>query len=175
MPEKWYVGETKPQCEARVIRHLARVEVLGFFPTQLVTRLVRGTRQDFLRPLFPRYVFVSLDLDYPSWGRVFSIEGMKKLLGGFFPEPLLPGVGETLRDLPPLVDPVTAVSTILKRGDLVKIKYGPATNMTGTVLRDQEKQRISVLMTWFDRPATPTTLRRDEVELVQITEEEHFD
>ncbi len=95
----WYVAYTQPQAELRAARHLKRQGFDAYLP--LCRRIRRHARREetVLRPLFPRYIFVSLDLDVDRWRSVNGTVGVSRLVcQGERPAPLPDGVVDGLRD-----------------------------------------------------------------------------
>src|SRR6478735_11901 len=77
--ERWYLVHTQPNSERRAQLHLGAQGFATHFPT--IQKTVRHARQ--LRavraPLFPRYVFIILDLDRDRWLSVRSTVGVSSL------------------------------------------------------------------------------------------------
>jgi transcriptional antiterminator RfaH len=76
----WYVVHAQPSREALAVAHLERQGFPAFLPQ--VARTVRHARQvrQVLRPLFPRYLFVSLDVATVRWRAVRSTIGVSGLI-----------------------------------------------------------------------------------------------
>ncbi len=95
----WYVAYTQPQAELRAAGNLRRQGFDAYLP--LCRRIRRHARREesVLRPLFPRYVFVALDLDVDRWRSVNGTVGVSRLVcHGERPAALPDGVVEGLRD-----------------------------------------------------------------------------
>jgi transcriptional antiterminator RfaH len=58
--QEWYVLQSKPRQEARVVRHLAHSAITTFLPFVEFNRRRGPGRATGLEPLFPGYVFVAL-------------------------------------------------------------------------------------------------------------------
>lgn len=60
----WYVVETAPQAEKRVVDHLGEAKVVAaYLPLETRMRRLGRRRGRFASPLLPRYVFVQLTHD----------------------------------------------------------------------------------------------------------------
>lgn len=65
--EAWYVVQTQPNGEARAEAHLRRQGFRTYLPRYLRSRRHARKTQMVPRPLFPRYLFVGLDLARDRW------------------------------------------------------------------------------------------------------------
>ena len=103
MAFRWYVAQTKPCAETAACRRLADQEFATYLPlmTLRVTRW-RGKTEIEREPLFPGYIFVSLDLlddERERWKAVNSTRAVQNLLPtSDSPIPIRPGEVEGLRD-----------------------------------------------------------------------------
>ena len=77
--ERWYLVHTLPHAERRAQLHLGAQGLRTHFPT--IQKTIRHARQ--LRavqaPLFPRYIFVILDLGRDRWLSVRGTVGVSSL------------------------------------------------------------------------------------------------
>lgn len=77
----WYVIQTEPQRETLAHAHLTARRFRCYFPTfQKMRKFGRGQQRPVTRPMFPGYVFMAHDDEGRSWGRVFSLPGVRGLL-----------------------------------------------------------------------------------------------
>jgi transcription antitermination factor NusG len=94
---RWFLAHTLPKSECRAELHLGAQGFRTYFPQ--FQKTVRHARQlrTVRAPLFPRYLFVSLDLDRDRWLSVRSTVGVSSLfscLGRPVPVPV--GIVEAL-------------------------------------------------------------------------------
>lgn len=79
----WIVVETYSLQEPVTIKEFKRHSLEFFYPTREYE--IRHRRHVELRvgPLYPRYVFANVDLNdpYKRWTRIFSMRGVKHVLG----------------------------------------------------------------------------------------------
>src|SRR5437867_9652279 len=68
----WYVVQTKPHQEERVIAHLSLRSraIESFLPKIEIVRRHAGRRIKHLDPLFPTYLFVWMSLTMTTWDTV---------------------------------------------------------------------------------------------------------
>jgi transcriptional antiterminator RfaH len=77
---QWYVVQTQPQAEVRAKINLGRQGFESYLPKY--QRIRRHARKEEIvaRPLFPRYLFVALDLARDRWRAVQSTFGVSQLV-----------------------------------------------------------------------------------------------
>jgi transcription elongation factor/antiterminator RfaH len=93
----WYVVYTQPRGEARAVQHLVAQGYNVFAP--FLPKKVRHARQSkvFMVSLFPRYVFVALDLSHDMWRSINGTAGVCSLVtSADRPLPLPSGFVEAL-------------------------------------------------------------------------------
>lgn len=81
MPKQHYVVQTKPCCEAMAHDSIQAMGFDAYLPTVRVEVRTRQKRFTVLEPLFPSYLFVSLDLGAEPWRKVASAKGVQRILG----------------------------------------------------------------------------------------------
>ena len=97
--KRWYVAYTQPQAERRAAAHLKRQGFDAYLPQCRRIRRHARREETVLKPLFPRYLFVALDLDADRWHAVNGTIGVSRLVcHGERPTALPEGVVEGLRD-----------------------------------------------------------------------------
>jgi transcriptional antiterminator RfaH len=78
---RWYVVQSQPNAELKATAHLNRQGFDTYLPRYL-KRVRHARRVDVVsRPLFPRYLFVSIDVTVQRWRSVYSTVGVSNLLG----------------------------------------------------------------------------------------------
>src|SRR5690606_4437557 len=95
---RWYAAYTQPQAETRAARELRQQGFDAFLP--LCRRLRRHARrtETVLRPLFPRYLFLAMDVERQRWRSVNGTRGVAQLVRqGDRPAPIPSGIIEALR------------------------------------------------------------------------------
>jgi transcriptional antiterminator RfaH len=132
---RWYVVHTRAQAEASALWHLANQGFNCFLPRILeLRRHARQTRL-VLVPLFPRYLFVRLDLNETRWRAINGTRGVVSLLAnGPHPLPVPQGLVEMLLakcDLRNTIS-LTAMGALTK-GMKVRIMSGAFSGQLGEV------------------------------------------
>ena len=78
--KRWYVAHTKPGAERLAEGNLERQGFHAYLPrARLRKRGARGASTVTV-PLFPRYIFIQLDLENAPWRAVNSTYGISKLV-----------------------------------------------------------------------------------------------
>ncbi len=145
--KRWYVAYTQPQSEFRAADHLRRQGFEAYLP--LCRRIRRHARREetVLRPLFPRYVFVALDLDADRWRSVNGTVGVGRLVcHGERPAALPDGVVEGLRisEIDEGVVPLSRL-VLFDPGARLRVLDGAFAGQTGTYHAMTEAERVVLL------------------------------
>ncbi len=79
-PTKWYVAQTHIHAEVKASQHLGRQGFEVYLPRYLKARRHARRLDSVAAPLFPRYLFVSIDLATQRWYSIQSTIGVAKLI-----------------------------------------------------------------------------------------------
>lgn len=144
--ERWFLAHTLHKGELKAQFHLGAQGFRAYVPQLLKT--VRHARQ--LRtvrgPLFPRYLFIVLDLERDRWLSVRSTVGVSSLFScDGRPVPVPAGIVETLIEHTDQSN-VTRLDTDLVVGQSVRILSGPFANFVGRLERLDTSGRVRVLL-----------------------------
>jgi transcriptional antiterminator RfaH len=143
---RWYAASTLPHREARAALQLENQGFRAFLPKRVKT--IRHARKllDVTAPLFPRYLFVELDLTRQPWRSVNGTFGVTSLImQGERPHPVLPGIVETLlasTDAKGIVQ----FQQDLQLGSRVRLLAGPFAEQLGVLSRLDDNGRVRVLL-----------------------------
>src|SRR2546430_6869407 len=95
---RWYVVQTQPHAEAKAASHLSRQGFAVYLPRYLKRRRHARRIETVAAPLFPRYLFVTVDMMCQRWRSIHSTIGVSRLVcNGDDPVPVTDDVIETLR------------------------------------------------------------------------------
>jgi len=142
----WFLAQFKPNSHNIAERNLTRQGFRAFLPLQEETKRARGKFITQMRPLFPGYLFVALDMLKGGWRAVNSTYGITRLVSlGKEPTPVpLDLVSQLMlrcdregKLLPP---------KLLKPGDEVMLTKGPFTDFVAKVESIAPDRRVFVLM-----------------------------
>lgn len=143
---RWYVALAQPRNEELALVNLRRQGFEAFYPQRWETRRYRRGFDTRLRPVFPRYLFVSIDCMHQRWRSVNGTYGVSTLLVvGDRPSPVPHGVVETLR-LSVDADGALQFERGLSPGDHIRLIRGPFANQLGVLERLDENGRVRLLL-----------------------------
>jgi transcriptional antiterminator RfaH len=80
MTSRWYVVQTQPHAESKAVEHLARQGFGAYLPRYLKRRRHARKVELIAAPLFPRYLFVAVDLEMQRWRAIHSTSGVSRLV-----------------------------------------------------------------------------------------------
>jgi len=160
--ERWYLVHTLPHNERRAQLHLGAQGLRTHFPT--IQKTIRHARRlmTVRAPLFPRYVFLILDLGRDRWLSVQSTVGVSCLYScEDRPVPVPEGIVETLIENTDEAN-LALFTSGLTTGQSVRILSGPFANFVGRLERLDAAGRIRVLLDMMGT-AVPVALRRSVI------------
>lgn len=159
---RWFAVNTLPGNEERARVNLERQGWACFCP--VVSKTTRSGRRLMtrLRPLFPGYLFVSLDPLQSRWRAVDSTFGVRAIVkSGDAPAPLPVGCVEALRAIADARGKVN-FATSLRRGEDVTFLSGPFAGFVGRLEQLDGAGRVTVLLELLGR-TTPIHGQASEV------------
>jgi len=142
---RWYVVHAQPNREALAEAQLRQQGFGAFLPRQLKTIRHARKLRTVNAPIFPRYLFVGLDLDRDRWRSVNGTAGVSRLvMAADRPVPLPRGIVETL--IRSTDDKGLVHYEDLKPGQAVRLIAGPFARSLGVLARLDGAGRVEVLM-----------------------------
>ena len=130
---RWYAASTLSNREALATSQLLRQDFKVCFPKHRKTvRHARRTHERIVS-FFPRYLFVSMDLDIDRWRSVNGTVGVRALV--MDSERSLPVPTGLVEELRTMTDESGFFNRVeeLRQGDHVKVPDGPLSDMIGTI------------------------------------------
>jgi transcriptional antiterminator RfaH len=151
----WYLVHTKPRQEQLALDNLQRQKYDCYLPTLPVEKIRQSSMVLVEEPLFPRYLFIRLGLDFKSqsWAPIRSTTGVSRLVRfGMEPAKVDDGLIETLREQESAfkAQPKKRFSA----GDRVVITQGPFAGIEGVFQMASGEQRVMVLIELMSKPVT---------------------
>ncbi len=145
---RWYVAQTHPKAEAKALRHLRRQGFGIYFPHYLKRRRHARRTENVPAPLFPGYLFVSIDLARSRWRCIRSTFGVRRLVcNGDQPAPVPEGVVEHIRRREDEVGMIALKEPApFSRGDVVRVTQGPLSEQVGLFECATDDERVVVLL-----------------------------
>jgi transcriptional antiterminator RfaH len=156
MTSRWYVVQTQPHAEIKATTHLVRQGFATYLPRYLKRRRHARKVETVAAPLFPRYLFVMVDIATQRWRSILSTAGVSRLVcNGDAPAPVPPAVVAALQGRE---DPAGFV--LLERrprfapGDQIRITDGPFTDALGLFEGMADRERVAILLDLLGRKVT---------------------
>jgi transcriptional antiterminator RfaH len=151
--KRWYVVQTRPLAEGKATAHLARQGFEIYLPRYLKRRR-HARRVDMVAaPLFPRYLFVAIDVAVQRWRSVQSTIGVARLVcNGDHPAEVPEQVISNLRrgeDDRGFVRLERAPS--FKLGDKIRVLDGVFSSCLGLFEGMTDGERIAILLDMLGR------------------------
>ena len=148
----WYVIQTKPGNEHRVVINLSHQGIETFLPLFKSYRSCHGRLIQNIKPLFPNYLFTNLFLQLHYY-KVKWTRGVNKILGtenGPAPisEKVIQAIKERLGS-----DNLVKLDEGLKEGEVIQITSGPFKGLTGifqSKISDRGRVRILLSLIGID-------------------------
>jgi len=150
---RWYVVQTQPHGERKAVSHLIRQGFQAYLPQYLKRRRHARKVETVPTPLFPRYLFVSLDLTTQQWRPIRSTIGVSQVVcQGDTPASVCHGVVEALQaredagGLIKLENPLR-----FARGDKIQVLDGVFASWSGLFEDMTDEERVTVLLDLLGR------------------------
>jgi transcriptional antiterminator NusG len=173
LPGDWYVVHSYAGYENKVKTNLeSRISSLNMedyifqieVPTEEVTEVKGGKRQQVVRKKLPGYLFVRMDLTDESWSAVRNTPGVTGFVGQTSrPTPLT--IDEVVKQLaPPKQKVVVAQKAVdFEVGESITVTDGPFATLPATINEiNLDSQKLKVLVSIFGRE-TPVELSFNQV------------
>ena len=157
--ERWFLVHTLPKCEQKAHLRLTAQGYRAYLP--LFEKTVRHARKlrTVRAPLFPRYLFVLLDLARDAWSPIRGTIGVARLFSAQDGRPVAVPVGVVESLIEHSDGQLTRLDTELVRGQRVRILSGPFVDFVGTLARLDDAGRVQVLLEMMGT-AVPVSLQR---------------
>ena len=149
----WCVVQTHVRSEDEAAFHLKCQGYKVFLPKHLKRRK-HARRTDWVStPIFPRYLFVSIDPDSSPWWTIRSTVGVSYLLCFGETPAIVPA--KVIAEIKARQDEkgMVRLNTVcsFKRGDRIKIIDGPLSNLEGLCECPADEDRVAVLLNLMGR------------------------
>ena len=150
---RWYVVQTQVNGEAKAAENLRRQGYEAYLPRYLKRRR-HARKVDFTaKPLFPRYMFVAIDVTTQRWRSIQSTSGVSRLVtNGDEPAAVPDGVVRALRmreDAKGFVKLDAAPA--FAPGDKVRVLAGAFMDNAGLFNGTADHDRIAILLEMLGR------------------------
>jgi transcriptional antiterminator RfaH len=150
---RWFVAHTQPHAEAKATWHLKRQGFEIYIPRYLKRRRHARKIETVAAPLFPRYVFVSVDMMTQRWLSIRSTIGVSSLVcNGDMPTAVPDEIVEALRSREDASGFIKLDSRPRFRpGDKIRVLDGAFSSCLGLFEGMAERERIAILLDLLGR------------------------
>ena len=143
----WLLIFTKTKEENRANANLIKQGFNTFLP--LITLTNRNGKNKSLVPIFPRYLFVQINLDLSNWTSIKSTPGVSKIVMfsdkfTSIPDELIKSIKARLNKEGIYKEEISRVK--FQKGDNVTIKEGPFAGLNAIFLSTKSKDRVNLLL-----------------------------
>ena len=153
LQSRWFVAHTHPHGEAKATAHLNRQGFEIYFPRYLKRRRHARRVETVAAPLFPRYLFVAIDLGVQRWRSIYSTVGVSRLVcNGDDPTPVPGGIVEALKSREDVNGFIKLDSRPpFRAGDKIRVLDGAFSSCLGLFEGMAERERIAILLDLLGR------------------------
>jgi transcriptional antiterminator RfaH len=156
--QRWYVVQSQPNAELKALAHLNRQGFATYLPRYMKRRRHARRVEYVPAPLFPRYLFVGIDIAAQRWRSVFSTVGVSRLVcNGEMPTPI---ADEIINALKTREDESGLVRLQLRpnfrAGDAVRVLDGVFADCLGLYEGMRDSDRVAILLDLLGRKVRVT-------------------
>ena len=147
MTRAWYLVQSKPRNETRALDNLVRQGYQTFLPMIEVERIQRSKLLKKMEPLFPRYIFLSLEEGNDNWGPIRSTLGVAGMVRfGLAYATLSDALIDELRERTQEVK-----KALFEAGENIRVVSGPLLGLEGVFQIADGEQRSFVLLEFMQK------------------------
>jgi len=151
--QRWYVVQSQPNAEMKALAHLNRQGFATYMPRYIKRRSHARRVEHVPAPLFPRYLFVGIDLAAQRWRSIFSTVGVSRLVcNGEMPQAVSDDIVATLRareDASGFVQ--LDLRPAFRTGDKICVLDGALAGCFGLYEGMKDSERVAVLLDLLGR------------------------
>lgn len=149
---RWYVVRSQPHAERRARDNLERQGYEAWLPLCRRRRRHARKMEIVLRPLFPRYLFVAVDLETTPWRAMLSTFGVANVIQGpAGPVPVPEPVIEGLRARADAAGVLELEPAAYQAGAKVRVTAGPFADVEGIFQARTDAERVAILLSLMGR------------------------
>jgi transcriptional antiterminator RfaH len=151
--KQWFAVHTQPLQEAVAQQHLKDQDFEAYLPRYKKIRRHARKTDEVLAPLFPRYLFIGIDLEVDQWRSVLGTRGVSYLLMADGKPAVVPSrIIEALKDQETSdgLVPINSVALFAK-GDKVRVLEGAFKEYVAVFEKMDDKQRVELLLSCLGR------------------------
>ena len=145
-PKSWIVAKLKPNHDKTAFTHLERQNFEFFQPTFKTLSRTRNSFKDIIKPVFPGYIFVAIELEEKKWHKLNYTRGISNIIVFGREIPVLHN--ELIQELKNRFA-ITSTSEVFNEfevGMSAEITNGPFAQLNGKIDEIEANQRIWILL-----------------------------
>lgn len=149
----WYLIHTKPRQEKCALQNLEQQGYACYLPLFSTEKLRQGQLSVAEEPLFPRYLFIRLDISNSakSWSPIRSTKGVSRLVSfGLEPAKVDNGLVELLKSREALMQ--NQPLQLFTPGERVRLAEGAFAGIEGIYQMTNGESRVMVLIELLSKP-----------------------
>jgi transcriptional antiterminator RfaH len=149
----WYLIQTKPRSEKLALENLTNQGYECYLPMMKVEKVISNQIEVQKVPLFPRYLFINLDLDFESksWTPIRSTRGVSNLVKfGETPAKIHDELVKHIYSREHLSD--SKIEPLYQKGQILKIVHGPFSGFESIYQGMDPEMRVIVLIEFMTKP-----------------------
>ena len=148
----WYLAYTHPRAETKARWHLENQGFTAYVPSYM-KQCRHARRTDSVKaPLFPRYLFVWMDIAKAPWRVIHSTIGIHHLIcGGEIPLEVPERIIQELREREDEKGLIKPTHPAYKRGDKVRVTAGALIEQIGIFECSSDDERAVILLNFLQR------------------------
>lgn len=144
---RWYVVHTRVRAEMRAAQQLRQQGFDVYLPRYARRRRHAGRIDTVVVPLFPRYLFVSLDIERDRWRAVQSTVGVSSVVcHGQQPAMIADAVISEIKAREDERGLVSVKPLQFSRGDRVRVLDGALCDRLGLFEEAADQSRVQILL-----------------------------
>jgi transcriptional antiterminator RfaH len=150
---RWYVAQTHPHAEAKAALHLGRQGFSVYLPRYLKRRRHARRTENVPAPLFPRYLFIAVDMATQRWRSIHSTIGVTRMVClGDQPAAVDKSIIDGLRRREDACGFVQVERRIeFVAGDKIRVREGVFASCLGLFEGVTDAERVSILLDLLGR------------------------
>lgn len=150
--KKWYVVHTQVNKESYAAQQLAQQGFETYLPRYKKTRRHARKTDEILAPLFPRYLFVHIDLENARWRAIASTYGVSGLVSAgndpiAVPDEIIAVIQNQANDTGVIILPKVA----FKAGETVHVREGAFEGYNAILECQDDSERVTLLINLLNR------------------------
>ncbi len=143
----WYLVYTKPRGESTAAVNLSRQNYHTYLPLIKKTRIKNAQAKKIIEPLFPRYIFIELNIETDNWSPIRSTLGVSSIVNfGFTPAKVPDSLIAVLKENENSDGIYEFIEKKLVKGQSVEILSGPMMGYSGIFNSYSTKNRVTILL-----------------------------